>query len=140
MKTADFKLFLMAILGIQGNKRMGVANPKASDKKQENGEKDHLQYGWINEQSHLCFDDQDIKNVSAKFSVLNMNRINFKGEVINKKKQETLKNSSYSFKPNLEKSSRSIKNIYSSSQDRSHRSITSNYSKIQEEKDLKLRS
>jgi len=40
ISVGDVKLLLMAIVGIKGNKRMGIENPEETSK---------LQYGWINE-------------------------------------------------------------------------------------------
>ena len=53
VNVGDTKLFLMAILGIRGNKRMGLE--KTDEEAHElQLDKNEYSYGWINKQMQLC--------------------------------------------------------------------------------------
>lgn len=61
-----------------------------------------LQFGWFNKECQLCLSPQDYAKISAKFSILNINRINHEGEkTINKIKENYNKPppEKYTFKP-----------------------------------------
>ena len=95
ISVGDFKLFLMAILSIKGNRRMGL--------QQEEHEDYQIPYGWINDEGQLCLSNQHMSKIQSKFAILHMNRMNHKGDVIAEKKLQNEIKSIPSFKPNLEK-------------------------------------
>ena len=70
--VGDLKVFLMAIFGIKGNKRLEILNsdniPSA------------MHYGWINEKNLLCLSREDVLKISQKFQSLNFNRIHRTGK------------------------------------------------------------
>lgn len=53
VNVGDTKLFLMAILGIKGNKRMGLEKTE-EEASELQLDKSEFAYGWINKQMQLC--------------------------------------------------------------------------------------
>ena len=55
ISVGDFKIFLMAIFSIRGNRRMGL----------ENTEEKSIQtpYGWVNEEGQMCLTNHDITKI-----------------------------------------------------------------------------
>jgi hypothetical protein len=51
VQLGDVKLFLMAILGVTGNKRLGLSRPA-------NSARFELPYGWLDENNQLCLSDK----------------------------------------------------------------------------------
>lgn len=69
--VADAKLYLLAILGIRGNKRTGLKAPP----KQPNTV---LAYGWLNDNNDLCFAARDEQLLKSRFQVLHTNHLHHK--------------------------------------------------------------
>ena len=54
VQLGDVKLFLMAILGVTGNKRLGLSRPT-------NSARFELPYGWLDENNQLCLSDKCVE-------------------------------------------------------------------------------
>ena len=92
----DIKLFVMAILGVQGNKRMNIKNVKNF--------KTVKPYGWLNSKHQLCFTELDSGKVYLKYAWLRSLRLSFKTTYKRRRSCGT----PLTFTPNLEKSAQSV--------------------------------
>lgn len=63
VNVKDFKLFVMTIFAIKGNKNMGVDMPYVPGR----DEFKQLQYGYINKAKQLCFSKRDVLRLQKKF-------------------------------------------------------------------------
>ena len=99
--VGNIKVILMAIFQVKGNKRMGV------DAADRNDETDvPLAYGWINGSNQLHLTTNDVQKLSIKYAPLNLNRI----ATLSKKRSTAQRQQvqQYSFRPNINASSRSL--------------------------------
>lgn len=66
--TGDLKVFLMAICGIKGNKRINISE---KDSKKVSIQ----QYGFINSKKQLCLTVSDVKKIQAEYKDMKTNRL-----------------------------------------------------------------
>ena len=81
--VADAKLYLLAILGIKGNKRTGLKAPPQLPHTV-------LPYGWLNDNNDLCFSARDEQLLRSRFQILNANHLRHKQLMVEMKRKQAV--------------------------------------------------
>jgi hypothetical protein len=85
--VGDIKVLLMAIFGVQGNKRVSIDDDGVIQDQQEDHPDFFMPFGFLNGDGQLCLSARCVEIVRSKFSLLNSNRINFQGKKIEMRKE-----------------------------------------------------
>lgn len=102
ISVGDTKLFLMAIFGIRGNKRIGQDDEKLAEFQNQQTPENQLPYGYLNEQNQLCLTEKCVARIRSKFSLMHSNRINHYGKVLDAKKEFEQKAKRFDFQPKFQ--------------------------------------